>query len=150
MSAIEKFGPEMIEDFLDSMGLKYLRDDDGDYAVQFSRDEASECQLTIWLVSAGPNKNIYCITIRSDKVFARQQWEECISLCNEWNRCKRWPKAYLNAEEKSSQETAEILLEMQIDLENGIHREFFSDHTMNAIACGNAFWTWMYQIKHMC
>jgi hypothetical protein len=144
MSAVQKFDHSMIEAYLRGRELKFLRDSDGDFVLEWERDETIGCELRMLLAAAGKNKDIYSILVRSNRRIPRQDWERCVSLCNTWNREKRWPKAYvfwLEGDDASGQ----ILLEGQIDLAKGIHSELFADFTETILGTAFQFWKWAHQ-----
>lgn len=144
MPTVREFSSAMVEEYLRSRDLKYLRDSDGDFLVRYAYEDEIGCELNMWLIAGGSSKKIYRVLVRSDKRINRDQWDRTYSLCNLWNKERRWPKAYLSWNEDDDQ-TGEICLEGQIDLEVGIHQELFNDFTTTVLATAYQFWKWAHQ-----
>src|SRR6185312_13136494 len=129
MPIVRSFDRSMIESCLRTNQMKFLRDNDGDFRVEFGFDDEMGCELTISLAAAGQQHDIFSMLIFTDKRIPNWDWNRVIQVCNEWNDTRRWPKAYLHVRD-TSDSTAGILLEQSIDLEHGIHQELFDDLTM--------------------
>lgn len=145
MASVQKFDRSMIEKALRGASLKYLRDSDGDFIVQFGHSDKMGCEVDILLLAAGSKAEIYSVTGRSNKRIPRSDWGRAMTICNTWNKEKRWPKAYLYMENPSTDTTAAIVLEHQIDLEHGIHQELLDDFTFTIVAGIFSFWEWAHE-----
>lgn len=139
MSTVEKFSPDMIERFLKGRDLKYLKDSDDDFQARFY-DEEGGPELTMWFLSQGTQKEIYCIMTLSDRSIPKSNWGRAVFFCNTWNKEMRWPKAYLQVSDPDSDTTGQIILEGQIDLEQGIHQELFNDFSNLIMGSATSFW----------
>lgn len=143
MPTVQKLSPEMVEAFLASIGWRYLRDKDSNFEVQFSYQEDIECALRFSLLLQGRNRDIYYLRMRSDKYVKRSDWPRYMYLVNRWNSERRWPKAYLEIQDPATSQRGEIILEQQMDLEQGIHQELLDDYTNTIFFGCYEFWKWI-------
>jgi len=134
----------MIERYLKQHGLRYLRDSDGDFQVQFAYDEDVGGELTIYCGAEGRDHDIYVVRISSSRMVPKAEWGRAITLCNTWNKDKRWPKAYLRVKDPSTDVVGGIFLEEELNLEAGVHFELLDSYTTTAIAAANEFWRWLH------
>jgi len=146
MPVVRTFNKELIEAYLRRKNLKFLVDSDGDYRVDYAYDEECGCEMTVWMILGGSKKDIYCVRVNTDKRIAQRDWGKAVLICNQWNKEKRWPKAFLYYRDAEA-EHGDILLEGQIDLEQGIHQELFDDFTNTVIATAFQFWKWAHEEK---
>ncbi len=144
MPSIKKFDHSLIKNFLEETNLNFLTDKEGDFTVNFAYDEELGCELSFWFIVTGSNDEIYQILVSSDKEIPKSQWARVLMLCNTWNKDKRWPKAYLHVEDMNTDTTGNILLEEQIDLEQGIHQALLNDYTGTILSTAFQFWKWMH------
>ena len=142
MNELTTFNRGMIKQYLDSVGLRYMTDTEGDFHIFFGYQEEIGCSLTITLAAQGRRSEIYVVRAVADKHIPKQEWGKAIMLCNTYNRGHRWPKAYLYVRDPNDDATVVIMLEEQIDLEKGIHQALFDDFTHTVIASVHTFWTW--------
>jgi len=149
MSTVQRFDHTVIEKYLKGRDLKYLRDSEGDYRIDFAYDEDTGCELTVWLIASGQHNEIYEVLVISDKRIPKSDWEKIIMLCNTWNRERRWPKAYLYVRDSATDTIGHIRLEQQIDLEQGIHQELFNDFTNTIILGAFLFWEWAHKEQNL-
>jgi hypothetical protein len=149
MAVVEQFDRGMIERYLRTNELKFLRDDDGDYQVDFGYDEETECELSILLAASGSRQSIYTMLVTSSRLVARAEWGRVVAICNEWNELKRWPKAYFHARNLASDSHGAIILEEQIDLSPGIHWELFESWTSLMIGASFQFWVWAHKKRQL-
>ena len=143
MPTVRPFDRSMIEQSLRSQQLKYLRDSDGDFRVEFGYDEETDCEVTFSLMATGPREIVYCILVFSNKRIPSYEWDRAIKICNQWNEEKRWPKAYLHI----NGNVGGVILEHQMDFEAGVHQELLDDFTRSGIIAGIEFWKWAHQEK---
>ncbi|MBX5452076.1 YbjN domain-containing protein [Thermogemmatispora sp.] len=148
MATVEPFSHAMIEAFLRSQNLRFLRDEENDFVVQFNYNPECACELTFYLTAQGEQKEIYSLLCRSDRRFEPDGWERALVLCNTWNRERRWPRSYLLSYERDGTAYGEICLDMHIDLGTGIHQELLADLTSTFIATSFSFWRWLRQEQH--
>lgn len=139
LPAVVPFSRELIRDFLDMKGLKYLRDKDEDFLVIFRREEIKS-ELRVWFIANGPQECIYTIVCfasapRGDDLL---HWYK---ICNDWNKSRRWPKASASRVDDSSRLT--LTLEQHLDLEAGIHKALFDDYTQITLSAITEFFGWL-------
>ena len=145
MAYVQTFDRSMIESSLRSASLRFLRDDDGDFIVQFGYDSATDCEINIGFDVSGNTHSVYSIHGTSDKRIPRNDWGRVVMMCNTWNKERRWPKAFLYTRNPGSDATATIVLEENLDLDTGIHQELLDDFTLTTISGILQFWKWAHQ-----
>jgi putative sensory transduction regulator len=145
MDVVQRFDRSMIERFLVSTKLRYLRDNDGDFVVQFGFDTDRGNEMTFMLMTGGSQGQIYAIYGESSNVIQAQDVDRAIRMCNMWNTEKRWPKAYVRMRQDAGRSYGRIMLEGQLDLEKGIHQELFDDYTSTIFATASSFWEWAHK-----
>jgi hypothetical protein len=145
MAVVKQFDRSMIEEFLKSTGLRYLRDSDGDFIVQFGFDVDRGNEMSVMLMASGNMGQIYSIYTESTTIIQPGDVDRAIRMCNTWNTEKRWPKAYLRLRQDAGRSYGRIILEGQLDVEKGIHQELLDDFTGTIIATSNAFWEWAHR-----
>jgi len=138
MATVRKFDETMIESCLRTVDLKYLKDSDGDYVVQFGYDDDTKCELSLFLIRSGEKKEVFQILVASDAEIPASELGAALFFCNSWNKDKRWPKTYVNFKEGESH--GRIFCEEQIDLEKGVHQELLDDFAITCFSAANAFW----------
>ncbi len=144
MATVQKFDHSMIERSLRASQMKFLRDSDGDFIVQFGYSDDMGCELDVYLIVGGRQADIYNVMGMSNMRIPKNDWGRAVMLCNTWNKEKRWPKAYLNVKDPNDA-TATIIVEQQIDLEKGIHQELLDDFTLTMISGMLHFWEWAHK-----
>jgi hypothetical protein len=145
MAVVEQFSRAMIEKYLRAVGMRFLRDEDGDFLVQFGYSEPQGCELSLYFIAGGQKNEIYTLRAFSDRRFTRDQWSKVVTLCNTWNSERRWPKAYMDVKNSDADAFGVILLEEQIDLEKGIHQELLDDFSNTFVVTVGSFWKWAHQ-----
>jgi hypothetical protein len=130
----------MIENYLRARNIRYLRDSDGDFCVNFGPQGEIRHTIRVWLLAGGTGQQVYVIRGHAEKRYPRSRWADCLLMCNTWNRDRRWPKAYLDNSDPNSD--GEIVLEEQIYVEKGIHQELLDDFSDTVISAIFSFWKW--------
>ncbi|MFO7542676.1 MAG: hypothetical protein R6W97_07710 [Thiobacillus sp.] len=85
MATVEEFTHEMLRQYLDGRGWRWLVDVDGDYVVEFAYDEDFSCELTLYLIMSGKEKEILEVRVLSDMRIPKAHWGEALHACNTWN-----------------------------------------------------------------
>ena len=127
---VRPFRRDTIRAFLEAEDLKYLRDRDDDFLVIFGATEKSP-DLHVWLMPEGREKDIYSIFCMVD-VGSAADLTKWTGVANDWNRAKRWPKAYISADN----DAIRLTLESSMGLGPGIHQalfDFYSRATLSGI-----------------
>lgn len=137
---VEAFSGDTIKTYLDGANLRYLVDSTGDYLVRFTQADDRPCEVDAWFISEGPDRQIFNLQIRTNIKFGQDKLGDALLACNEWQKIKRWPKAYVVVDEATP--TSQIVLEFQIPLEKGIHQELFNDVAEWMLVTSLEFWKW--------
>ncbi|MGE0544587.1 MAG: YbjN domain-containing protein [Dehalococcoidia bacterium] len=143
MNTVESLSSAMLEAYLKGEGWKYTVDSDGDYKVEFSHSNTTDCELTMWLILTGSSKSIYKVMFLSDKTFDEENWGGSVLLCNKWNVERRWPKAHFRTVERRGRTVGTIVLEGNWDFGPGVHQELLNSLTDNVFYGATSFWEWM-------
>jgi Putative bacterial sensory transduction regulator len=145
---IEPLSHGLIDGILRKRNLRFMTDSDGDFKIEYSRDPDSGVEITVWVLISGKNGNILQFRVYADTVIRRTRWSEAISLCNEWNEKRLWPKVYLYARNPDTDEVARLQCEVNLDLAVGTFAEFVDDQYILAVATASLFFEWLHQEKN--
>ena len=140
MNTVQHFNRGMLKSYLKSNGLHYLRDQDNDFVINFSGDDEIGCDLAVWLITSSNNADVLDIMIEGQKPIPKAQWGQALTVCNEWNKSTRWPKAFLQVNDPSKDTVGKILLKEAIDLEKGVHQELLDDYIDTSVSASIQFW----------
>lgn len=131
---VRSFSRSMIKQGLEELDLHYLVDRDDDFVLDLG-------DLRFFLMASGSRNDVYTIYCVLPRRFRTgDDAVQAITLCNKWNRERRWPKAYARINEDGE---ARITLEQSLDLEMGIHQALLNDFTKLALATSIGFWEWL-------
>ena len=142
MAFIESFGHGMIEAFLEDRELKYLRDREGDFVVEFGYHEEILGHPRFLLAAAGDEREQYCLRGDTMRRIPRSEWDRTIRLCNEWNAQYKMPKVYFEVDDPNRSTTGRVVCEQWLDLEGGIHQELVNHLTSTFFSSCFGFWRW--------
>lgn len=143
MECVEPFSHAMIESFLEHDGLHYLRDQEGDFVVQFSFDEEIKGHPRFLLAISGDDQEQYCLRGDTLQRIDRPDWNRTLSLCNEWNAQYKMPKVYLQIDDPSTSTSARVVCEQWVDLEVGVHQDLVNHLTRTFLGACFGFWRWL-------
>ena len=119
MPEIEKFSHEMLIAYCKQRELSYLRDEEGDLRISFQGGPI------IWLIAAGQDSNIASVQTHFDGLsIPPELYGDAIVACNDWNRDRRVPRAFLRVRE----DHGEIILDNHLPASPGIHQELLGDY----------------------
>ncbi|MEZ0352090.1 YbjN domain-containing protein [Mycobacterium sp. pR1184] len=90
---IANFGRMLVEHYLRERRLVYLVGGDGEFCVKFANTERTAV-TAIFFSMEGPDGNIAVVRGRGSVDFAPDQHARLTEFADEWNRTRRWPKAY--------------------------------------------------------
>jgi hypothetical protein len=147
VATVEPLTHDLVERFLRKRNTRFMTDSDGDFKIEYTRDEDSGVEITIWIIFNGKVKDKLQFRGSADKQIGRVRWSEAISLCNEWNRIRLFPKAYLNTRNDGSDEVAGLVCELNLDLSAGTFEEFVQDQYTLAVASTAWFFEWLHKEK---
>jgi hypothetical protein len=134
----EHFTRDMIERHLRSHDVRFLRDDDGDFRVDFDLQD-SAAPVIVWLCATGPEDTLYRITSVAPQGPRPVTREEGLERCNEWNRGHFWPAAVVH----DTTDGWDIITGAALQLRPGITQELFDEFTFGVIAGLLDFWGWL-------
>ncbi len=149
MSEIQPFTHELVESYLKLRELKYLRDNDGDFVVQFGYLQEADAEISAYFIADGPDKGIYIIRMTTSKRIPASEYGQALAACNNWNMERRWPKVFLYVRTAEDTDAAGVIAEQQIDLRTGIQAELFNSLTDNIVAGGFQFMEWLKQQQNL-
>jgi Putative bacterial sensory transduction regulator len=141
MPTVVPIDQSLIANYIKSRGWRYLTDSDGDMLVNFSADAETD-EWSVYFMLTGQNKDIYQLSIQSRKTYPKSQWPQIVLVCNEWNKNRRWPRAYLDIPDKEGVTETHVILDTCIDFEKGVHQELFEDFTNTILSGAMRFWKW--------
>lgn len=130
---IETFDTTLIERYLHARHMHYYRDRDGDFLVMIATDDGPE--LRVHLTAEGSDRRVFVIRVTTLGVYPAHQRAQLESLIGQWNREKRWPKAYLS--DVPDHGGIRVFGENAYPLMSGIHWDLFAtlaDYTIGAAA----------------
>jgi Putative bacterial sensory transduction regulator len=90
---IADYGRMLVEHYLRERRLVYLVGGDGEFWVKFANGERTAVTAII-ISMEGHDGNIAVVRARSSAVFGPDQHPRLTEFADEWNRTRRWPKAY--------------------------------------------------------
>ncbi|GAC1374674.1 MAG: hypothetical protein NVSMB32_17740 [Actinomycetota bacterium] len=138
------FTQDLVESLLRSEKLRFLRDQDGNFMLEFQRSDETGCDLRYWIIADGTNKTILSMSCMTDVEFPRSEWGRMFLLCNTWNADRRWPKAFLSLQDFKTSESARLVCEFQVDLQAGCFAELLKDTIDTMLSSSYQFWTWLH------
>lgn len=136
MPRARPFARDMIETHLRAHGVHHLRDEDGDFRVEFHDDERPGV-ITVWLVARGDGDTTYTISGSAAGAPQPQTRSEAVARCNAWNRERCWPKAVVIDHGRDWH----IHLGADLPLGPGIHTELFDAFTELVMGGILEFWS---------
>lgn len=143
MGFVQSFGHAMIEAFLEEEELRFLRDPDGDFVVEFGYDEEIGGHPRFLLIAAGDDHEQYCLRGDTMRRIARLDWDRLLRLCNEWNAQYKMPKVYLEVDDPNTSTTGRVVCEQWLNLEVGVHQELVNQLTSTFFSACFGFWRWL-------
>jgi hypothetical protein len=138
MATARNFDDSMIETCLKAFNVRYLKDSDGDYVVQFAYSDDKKCELQLYLIRQGQKHEVLTARVSTDAQIPAAEMGAALYFCNSWNREKLWPKTYVVYNEGN--DYGRIECDMCIDLEQGIHQELFDDFVRTCFSSATMFW----------
>jgi Putative bacterial sensory transduction regulator len=131
---IEKFELALIERFLRDERLAYFVDRDGDFHVDFNRDDNGR-STTVDLLVDGLDRDVYVVRAISSVVLPPTLRARADQFTMEWNRTKRWPKAFTVVDADAG---IHLIGESSWVLRSGIHWPLFRELTITALSASFA------------
>ena len=138
MPRAKPFTRDMIETHLRAHDVHFLRDEDGDFRVEFHGQDRPGT-ITVWLVARGDGDTTYTITATADGAPLPRTRAEALSRCNRWNNERCLPKAFVVDQGRAWY----IRLAADLPLESGIHQQLLDGFTELVIGGILEFWSWL-------
>jgi hypothetical protein len=105
---------DTITDALATMELRYFTDSDGDVGANWE-------DFMTYFFRMGEQKEILNSRVIIRRKFGVEEVLRLQTFCNDWNRDKLWPKAYVRvAQENGNPTSAQVIGEVVTDLEHGV------------------------------
>ena len=133
----ESFTREMIAAHLRDHGTHFLRDEEGDFRVEWNLPDGGG-RIVVWFVAEGKDGMIYHLHATPPERQGCSTRVQALERCNAWNRQHRWPKACVVDGEDAAWR---IVLGSDIDLSPGITRSLFDTFTERTVGSMIEFWT---------
>jgi hypothetical protein len=138
---IERFGPELIERYLDRHRLRFYRRDDGQgFLVLFSTEQS---KLHVDLRITGEAGDVLVISVQPAAHYSAAQRARLMELVNDWNRDTHLPKAYVRETSKPSR--VAVVGESTLPLAEGIHFEALASFITITIRSAMKLFDWINQ-----
>ena len=104
---------DLITSVLDDMELKYFTDNEGDIGAGWD-------EFVVYFLQLGEKQEILHMRGIVDRSFEETDVPRLYDFCNEWNRSKLWPKAYVHVKrDDDGGTTVKVVGEVTTDLEHG-------------------------------
>lgn len=125
-AALRPLTNELITAVLDAHEFTYFTDDDGDVGGWWDDN-------LVYFFRLGAAGTMLQVRIRIRRVFTIDDVPRLYEFCNDWNRDKLWPKAYVHVNDDGS-----VILcgEVFADLEQGVSREQLDQLMLCGISTG--------------
>lgn len=137
-SEFKPFGPEVLRDYLHARGLRFLRDDEGGFRVDFGPSPEGPA-LTMWISAEGSEQDILTLRCFADQAIKDSEFDRALIAANRWNVEKRWPKAYC-----TQQPPWGIVLEMNLVIDHDVPADFVGETLDRWMYGANSFWEWVH------
>ena len=143
MGFAESFSHAMIEAFLEEADLHFLRDQDGDFVVEFGYSEEVGGHPRFLLAVEGDDDEQYCLRADTLRRIPKADWDRLLRLCNEWNSFYKMPKVYLEVDDPNASTTGRVVCEQWLNLETGLSQELLNALTNTFFSACFGFWRWL-------
>jgi hypothetical protein len=140
----ERLTRELVKRVLRKLDVTFLTDSDGDFKIEFGRNDDSGLPVVAWIMIGG--KDVLQIRTHAEREIPRDQWGTAISLCNEWNTEKLWPKVYLRPADEAI--PALLICELSLDLSTGTFADQVAYQLRIAISASFEFFEWLHKEKN--
>ncbi len=140
---VQPFEREMVRDHLERQQLTFETDSDGDFHLVFAPPREGSPRVDAWITAEGTNGDILVVRARGEALVPKTLWPETMALCNQWNRDRRFPKAYLYVPDEPESLWGQITLEGQFPLAAGCTQPMVDECISTIITTALGFWEWM-------
>lgn len=134
----EPLSDDMIRRYLDEDEVEYSVDEEGNFVVEYERDEDTGCEFTVFL---SVDEEYYTIQIVDERTFPLADGDRLMRICNAWNMEQMFPMAYVYTDEENA-DIADVRLEYTAILRYATSQEQLSDLTEEILDAAYEFWAW--------
>jgi hypothetical protein len=135
-NALESFSPGLLEEALNSIGLNYLRDQDGDFCTIIPSDSISS-HAVCWFLIDDEYPQIFTLYCRVSPRIPKRRWQDALLACNEYHTHYRFGRFQLSITE--GQTDATLCFVAQLDLSDGTTAAFLKTFILSHISSACAF-----------
>jgi hypothetical protein len=118
---LEPFTPDLLEKAVSSLGVNYLRDQDGDLCTFIPGDSRS-CHAMCWLLIDDQYPQIFTLYCRIFPPIPKRKWQATLFACNEYHTRYRFGRFYLSLRPEA--DSATLCFMAQVDLSDGTTAAF--------------------------
>lgn len=132
---------ELITDALTAMELKYFTDSDGDVGATWD-------DFIVYFFRMGEQHEILNVRVTIHRKFPVEDVLRLQTFCNDWNRDKLWPKAYVRVSEQDGRPVeAQVIGEVVTDLEYGVALAQLRQLISCAVGTGSSLGTALQELE---
>jgi Putative bacterial sensory transduction regulator len=116
----------LIERALDSLGVKYQSDSEGDIFVIFPEEEKVGSEIYVWFMVEGTDNTIFNILSSVAPKIPQSKWPNALLTCNEFHMKARYGRAFIGIKDECSD--ANLFFDSQVLLEEEIKEDFLESY----------------------
>ena len=120
-NAVQSLSPGLLEEALKSIGLNYMRDQDGDLCIVLP-SERIPCTAMCWFLISDQYPSIFRLYCRVAPPIPQSKWQATLFACNEYHMLYRFGRFYLSI--KPEADAATLCFESQLNLSDGTTTAF--------------------------
>lgn len=125
-----------IESAIRSLGWKYTTDSDGDFKIEYFRKKGKN--INIYVYNDAAKKSTLVLKCLCPRWFDDSDLVDIMVFCNNWNRTRFFPKAYVGSQDKDGDRM--IHLELALICKSGMDFELLCETIDNFIVGSDLFW----------
>ena len=140
-ATVEELSPGLMERALGALGSSYQTLEEGAYLVPFplGNGAAADRLLVIGQIS-GDYRDVYQLSMHTERTFPRDDWWKLVDICNTWNATRRWPKAIAKVRPEGD---VELTHREDFWVGVGVHLELLANYTDLVVEEAASFWRWL-------
>ena len=135
-NAIQSFSPGLLEEALNSIGVNYMRDQDGDLCTLIPSDSIS-CPAVCWFLIDDEYPQIFTLYCRVSPRIPQSKRQDALLACNEYNTRYRFGRFQLSITD--GQTDATFYFVAQLDLSDGTTVAFLKTFILSHLSSACAF-----------
>jgi hypothetical protein len=126
-NTVEPFTPDLLGEAVSSLGLNYMRDQDGDLCT-FIPGEGTPCHAVCWFLIDDQYPQLFKLYCRVFPAIPKSKWQAAVFACNEYHTRYRFGRFYLSI--KPEEDEATLCFAAQLDLSHGTTAAFLKTFIM--------------------